>query len=127
MYSFITAVHIVVGIILIIAIVFLQTSNGSALSMFGGGGDALFKTASGTSFIKKVTVGCATVFAVTAITLTVMGSNTKFRSVVQDYPMQASPAAAKQKAPAEQQEQKAAAASESPEQTGAAAGTPANK
>ena len=53
MYTLVLTLHIILAFVLIIAIVFLQTSKGSALSMFGGGGDALFNAASGTSFIKK--------------------------------------------------------------------------
>lgn len=93
MYTFVLTLHILLAIILIIAIVFLQTSKGSALSMFGGGGDALFNAASGTSFIKKFTYGAAACFAITSILLTVMASGNRFKSVVQEYPMQA-PAAA---------------------------------
>ena len=98
MYTLVLTLHIILAFVLIIAIVFLQTSKGSALSMFGGGGDALFNAASGTSFIKKFTLGAAACFAVTSILLTVMASGNRFKSVVQDYPMQMPSAAS---APAE--------------------------
>lgn len=97
MYTLVLALHIMLGFVLILAIVVFQTSKGSALSMFGGGGDALFNAASGTSFIKKFTIGAAACFAVTSLLLTVMASGGKFRSVVQEFPIQA-PAA--QTAPA---------------------------
>ena len=87
---------------LIIAIVIFQTSKGSALSMFGGGGDALFNSASGTSFIKKFTMGAAVIFAVTSLLLTVMFNSNRMRSVVQQYPLGAPPQA-QQPAPAAQQ------------------------
>ena len=97
------AIHVMTAFALIIAIVLFQTSKGSALSMFGGGGDALFNAASGTSFIKKFTAGAAIVFAVTSLLLTVMSSGNRMRSVVQQYPLGAPPQAAPaQPAPAQQ-------------------------
>jgi len=68
--------------------VVFQTSKGSALAMFGGGGDSLFNAASGTSFIKKFTAGCAALFAATSLLLTVLSSGSRFQSVVQQYPLQ---------------------------------------
>ncbi|MDO8806660.1 MAG: preprotein translocase subunit SecG [Elusimicrobiota bacterium] len=105
MYTFIVTMHIILAFVIIIAIVIFQTSKGSALSMFGGGGDSLFNAASGTSFIKKFTAGCAALFAVTSLLLTIFGANQRFRSVVQEYPLQqqeapAQPAAAPGAAPA---------------------------
>ncbi|MDD5208114.1 MAG: preprotein translocase subunit SecG [Elusimicrobiales bacterium] len=88
MYSFIVTVHVILALVIIVSIVVFQTSKGSALSMFGGGGDSLFNAASGTSFIKKFTAGCAALFAVTSLLLTIFGANNRFRSVVQEYPLQ---------------------------------------
>ena len=99
MYSFILTAHVILGFVIIIAIVVFQTSKGSALSMFGGGGDALFNAASGTSFIKKFTIGAAALFACTSMLLTIYASSNRFHSVVQQYPMQAQP---QQAAPAAQ-------------------------
>ncbi len=96
MYNLILILHVALAFIIIISIVVFQTSKGSALSMFGGGGDALFNAASGTSFIKKFTAVCAGMFAVTSLLLTIFGANQRFSSVVQQYPMppqqQAAPA-----------------------------------
>lgn len=100
MYHFMIAIHVMTAFALIIAIVLFQTSKGSALSMFGGGGDALFNAASGTSFIKKFTAGAAALFAVTSLLLTVFSSSSRFHSVVQEYPLQAQPAAAAPAVPA---------------------------
>jgi protein translocase SecG subunit len=102
MYTLILTTHIVLAFILIISIVVFQTSKGSALSMFGGGGDSLFNAASGTSFIKKFTAGCAAMFAATSLLLTIFGANNRFRSVVQEYPLQqqAAPAQPGAQAPA---------------------------
>lgn len=102
MYTFIVTMHVILAFVIIISIVVFQTSKGSALSMFGGGGDSLFNAASGTSFIKKFTAGCAALFAVTSLLLTIFGANNRYRSVVQDYPLQqqAAPAAQPAAAPA---------------------------
>ena len=100
MYTFIVTMHIILGFVIIISIVLFQTSKGSALSMFGGGGDSLFNAASGTSFIKKFTAGAAALFAVTSLLLTVFSSSSRFHSVVQEYPLQAQPAAAAPAVPA---------------------------
>ena len=102
MYHFILIVHVLMAFALIIAIVAFQTSKGSALSMFGGGGDALFNSASGTSFIKKFTTGAAIIFAATSLLLTVLSSGNRMRSVVQEFPLGAPPQA-QQAAPAGQQ------------------------
>ncbi len=99
MYNLILISHIVLAFVIIISIVVFQTIKGSALSMFGGGGDSLFNASSGTSFIKKFTITCSALFAVTSLMLTIFGANNRFRSVVQDYPLQQAPA--QQAAPAQ--------------------------
>ena len=92
MYDFIFILHIVVAVILIISILAFQTSKGSALSMFGGGGDNLFSANSGTTFIRKFTMVVAIMFGATSILLTILTSNLKMRSVVQEHPLrQAAP------------------------------------
>jgi protein translocase SecG subunit len=91
MYNLILIAHVTLAFVIIISIVVFQTSKGSALSMFGGGGDALFNAASGTSFIKKFTAVCAGMFAITSLLLTIFGANRRFSSVVQEYPLQQQP------------------------------------
>ena len=61
MYTFLLAVHIIAcfGMILF---VLLQTGRGAGLSMFGGGGDSLINTPTGSSFMKKFTAGLAATF-----------------------------------------------------------------
>ena len=122
MYGFIITLHVLVAFALIIAIVIFQTSKGSALSMFGGGGDALFNSASGTSFIKKFTTGAAIVFAVTSLLLSVLASSNRMRSVVQEYPLGAPPQT--QQAPAATPAQPAVPAQQAPAK---AAPAPAKK
>ncbi|MEW5952045.1 MAG: preprotein translocase subunit SecG [Elusimicrobia bacterium] len=87
MYTFIMILHIIICLILIISILVFQTSKGSALSMFGGGGENLFSAPSATGFIKKFTAWTALAFAVTSIMLTVLAPQTRFKSVVQENPL----------------------------------------
>lgn len=124
MYTLIVTLHVILAFVIIISILVFQTSKGSALSMFGGGGDALFNAASGTTFIKKFTAGAAALFAVTSLLLTIMGSSNRFRSVVQEYPLQAPPAQ-QQAAPA--QPGAAAPAAQAPAKAAPAAPAPVKK
>jgi preprotein translocase subunit SecG len=98
MYDFVLILHVVIAIVLILAILVFQTSKGSALSMFGGGGDNLFSSNTGTSFVRKFTMGAAIIFGATSLFLTMYSSSLKMKSVVQDNPMQAAPV----KAPAQE-------------------------
>jgi len=59
--------------------------------MFGGGGDSLFSTPSGTDFIKKFTTGAAIAFAITSLLLTILAPQAKYKTVVQDNPLLPSP------------------------------------
>ena len=102
MYNFLMVTHVMSALALKLAILVFQTSKGSALAMFGGGGDSLFNSATGTSFIKKFTITVAAMFAATSLLLTVFASSNRMRSVVQEYPLQAqqAPAAPSGGAPA---------------------------
>ncbi|NLH39183.1 MAG: preprotein translocase subunit SecG [Elusimicrobia bacterium] len=83
MYNFFLVIHIIICLLLIVSILFFQTSKGSALSMFGGGGDSLFSSPSGSSFVKKFTMWLALAFAVNSLVLTIL-SPTRYRSVLYD-------------------------------------------
>lgn len=81
MYAIITAIHIITSF-LIIVVVLLQSGKGAGLSgIFGGAGEQLFSTPSSGSFLRKVTLTLAIVFAVTSISLTVMASRRHYQSV----------------------------------------------
>lgn len=82
MYSVFLVIHIIICFLLIVSILVFQTSKGSALSMFGGGGDSLFATSGGTTFIKKFTMYLAIAFAVNSLILTAL-SPTRNRSVLE--------------------------------------------
>ena len=83
MSVFLTIVHIIACLSLIL-IVLVQSGKGAGISgMFGSGGgsDQLFSASSGLAFIKKVTVAIALVFMFTSITLTYLASRRVSRTV----------------------------------------------
>lgn len=92
MYYFLLWVHIIAcfGMILF---VLLQTGRGAGLSMFGGGGDSLINTPSGSSFMKKFTAGLAATFAFTSLFLTLLSDRTGMSSVTSQAPLLPPPAA----------------------------------
>ncbi len=85
MYHFLLTVHVIAcfGMILF---VLLQTGRGAGLSMFGGGGDSLINTPSGSSFMKKFTGGLAATFAFTSLFLTLLSDRTGMSSVTSKAP-----------------------------------------
>ena len=99
MYTFLLTVHVIacLGMILF---VLLQTGKGAGLQMFGGGGDSLINTPSGSSFMKKFTAGLAATFAFTSLLLTLLQSRTGMSSVTSRFDRGAeAPAAAPAPAP----------------------------
>jgi len=84
MYHFLLTVHVVacLGMILF---VLLQTGRGAGLQMFGGGGDSLISTPSGTSFMKKFTAGLAATFAFTSLFLTLLQNRSGMSSVTSKF------------------------------------------
>jgi preprotein translocase subunit SecG len=85
MYHLLLTIHIIAcfGMILF---VLLQTGRGAGLSMFGGGGDSLINTPSGSSFMKKFTGGLAATFAFTSLFLTLLSDRTGMTSVTSKVP-----------------------------------------
>ena len=80
LYHFVVMVH-VVACILMILIVLLQTGRGAGLQVFGGGGDSLINTPSGSGFMKKFTAILAGTFAFTSLFLTLLSTRTGISSV----------------------------------------------
>jgi len=99
MYHLLLTIHIIAcfGMIMF---VLLQTGRGAGLSMFGGGGDSLINTPSGSSFMKKFTGGLAATFAFTSLFLTLMSDRTGMSSVTSKASALPIPAAAPASAPA---------------------------
>lgn len=83
-------IHIL-ACILMVFIVLLQAGRGAGFNVFGGGGDSLFATPTGSSFLKKLTAWMAGTFAVTSLLLTLLQGREGFRSVTNTV---AAPAAA---------------------------------
>lgn len=82
MYTFLMAVHVAACLFLIL-VVLLQAGRGAGLSVFGGGGDAVFASPSGSTFMRKLTATLATTFAVTSLMLTLLSGRVGMRSVTQ--------------------------------------------
>ena len=101
MYTILLALHVAACFFMIV-FVLLQTGRGAGLSMFGGGGDSLINTPSGSSFMKKFTAGLAATFAFTSLFLTLLSDRTGMSSVTAKAPPAPIPveAPASEKAPA---------------------------
>ena len=99
MGTFILVVHFAACILMIIAVL-LQPGKSSGMALFGGGSDALFSTASGTSFMRKLTIGLAVTITLTSLALTVNANRREMSSVVDSYPLQSAPVQAETPAPA---------------------------
>ncbi len=83
LYYAIITLHFIVCAALIIIVLLQAGKSGGMAGIFGGGGsDQIFSAPGGMAFIKKVTVGCAIVFMVTSITLTLMSSRVSMKSVI---------------------------------------------
>ena len=93
MYHFVMAVHVLACLFMIL-FVLLQTGRGAGLQMFGGGGDSLITTPSGSSFMKKFTAGLAMTFAVTSLLMTVLQNRSSLSSVTSKYSEPQAPASA---------------------------------
>jgi preprotein translocase subunit SecG len=100
MYHFVMAVHVVACLSMIL-FVLLQTGRGAGLQMFGGGGDSLITTPSGSSFMKKFTAGLAVTFALTSLFMTVLQNRSKLSSVTSKYAEPQAPASAPAASPAQ--------------------------
>ncbi|MCR4295015.1 MAG: preprotein translocase subunit SecG [Elusimicrobia bacterium] len=99
MYTILMGIHIFAcaGMIFF---VLLQTGRGAGLSMFGGGGDSLINTPSGSSFMKKITAGLAATFALTSLFLTLLSDRTGMSSVTSSVPPMPASVATEAPAPA---------------------------
>lgn len=79
-YGLLKVIHIAACLLMII-VVLLQTGRGAGLAVFGGGGDSLINTPSGSDFMKKFTAVLAGTFAFTSLFLTLLGSRAGMSSV----------------------------------------------
>lgn len=86
LYDFLLVVHVAACLLMII-VVLLQTGRGAGLSVFGGGGDSLITTPTGSSFMKNVTNGLAITFGFTSLMLTLFASRSGMNSVTGRVPL----------------------------------------
>ncbi len=98
LYHFLLTVH-VTACLLMILVVLLQTGRGAGLNVFGGGGDSLVTTPTGSSFMKNFTSVLAGTFAFTSLFLTLLSGRSGMSSVTGRVRTQA-PAEAPQAPPA---------------------------
>ena len=80
MHGLLLVIH-VGACLMMVLVILLQPSKGGGLQIYGGGGDTLFSTSSGTTFMKQLTAGCAVTFAITSLLLTIMSTRVGMDSV----------------------------------------------
>ncbi|MCD6423070.1 MAG: preprotein translocase subunit SecG [Elusimicrobia bacterium] len=90
MITFITVIHIIVSVLLVL-IILLQVSRGATGSSFlGGSSDSLFMGPEGDRFLKKLVVIFGIIFVVTSVSLTglIKSRGIKFEKASQLLPVQ---------------------------------------
>ncbi|MBI5327464.1 MAG: preprotein translocase subunit SecG [Deltaproteobacteria bacterium] len=87
MYTAVIIVHILVSIFLVI-VVLLQAGKGASIgaSLGGSSSQTLFGSAGPTTFLSKITAGCAIAFMMTSLYLTYMAVNRTTSSIMKDTP-----------------------------------------
>ena len=74
MITFLTVIHIVTCIVLVL-IILVQSGKGAEISAsFGGSSQTVFGTSGGANFLTKVTTGAAAVFMLTSVLLTMLNT-----------------------------------------------------
>ncbi len=77
MQTFITVVHVVTCILLVL-VVLIQSGKGAEISAsFSGSSQTVFGTSGGANFFTHFTQGAAALFMITSLTLTVLGGQTR--------------------------------------------------
>jgi len=88
MYGFIVAIHIIAGFGLIL-VVLLQSGKGAGVAgLFGGGSsnEAIFGGTSTPLLIRKITISFAVILMVTSLSMNIVISKSKKRSVAERIP-----------------------------------------
>ena len=84
MITFITIVHVIVSLLLII-IVLLQHGKGADMgATFGGSSQTVFGTGGAATFLSKVTIAVVVMFMVTSISLAFLSSRRSSESLLKD-------------------------------------------
>ena len=93
MTTFITLIHIVAIVLLVISVL-LQSGKGAEISAsFGGSSQTVFGSSGGQNFFQKLTYTLAAIFMLTSLTLTILPSKMK-KSVLEGYTPAGQPAQA---------------------------------
>jgi preprotein translocase subunit SecG len=71
MYGVVLALHILVSLLLVLAILFQQPQKGGMGTVFGGG-EAIFGGGGAAPFLTRLTTGLAVVFVVTSLSLVLL-------------------------------------------------------
>ena len=88
MLSIAIAIHVIVSL-LIIAAVLLHSGKGASMgSSFGGStsSQALFGSAGPATILTKITAACAVIFMITSIYISYMSAHSESSSIMQDVP-----------------------------------------
>src|ERR1700747_1221705 len=84
MISFLTVIHIITIVLLVIAVL-LQSGKGAEVSAsFGGSSQTVFGSSGGANFFQKMTYTLAAIFMATSLALTILPSKVK-KSVFEGY------------------------------------------
>jgi len=80
--ALLTAIHVLVCL-LMVGIILLQRGKGADIgAAFGGGSHTLFGARGATTFLAKVTIGCAAIFMFTSISLAIAARHRASSSVI---------------------------------------------
>jgi preprotein translocase subunit SecG len=91
---FLTTIHIIVCVILIIVVLLQHGKSADIAATFGGvGSQTAFGPRGTATLLSKITTWCAIIFMITAISLTLLGSGTHRSSFMQNEKAPATPAA----------------------------------
>ena len=78
MVAFLTVIHVLISIGLILSILLQSSKGGGLAGMFGGGGNAgVFGGRGAASFLSKVTMWLGISFALTSISIALLSTGTK--------------------------------------------------
>ena len=102
MHTFLTVLHVIVGLFLIL-VVLLQAGKGAAMgaSLGSAGSQAMFGSSGAGNFLTKLTSGAAIIFMITSLSLAVVSTNKDQDSVIKEVEETTSPPAAKEELPKE--------------------------
>lgn len=87
MYSLVLTVHVAVCFLMVVVVLFQAGRSGGFQGIFGSSGEVIFSTPSGSSFLRKLTIGFGITFGVTSLILTILTKSRTFSSVTLEHPV----------------------------------------